>query len=180
MGTHDDRRLGTKGSEFLIPQGLGTSSGMENSFPCRVCWANVCLRMDLHKTVALFRGGSRLATHERSRAYCCRVLHYAKRILETLFVHRFSHATMPIRNLFRNSIYYWGFAAYVAYHINHPLYTAPCLTQTYVALAVWTLCELGNFSIHWALRNLRPAGTRERKIPRPTMDPLTLLFNRVS
>merc|ERR1712136_423855 len=33
-------------------------------------------------------------------AAVCWVLHYAKRLLETLFVHRFSHATMPIRNLF--------------------------------------------------------------------------------
>ena len=25
--------------------------------------------------------------------------------------------------------YYWGFAAYIAYHINHPLYTAPSGNQ---------------------------------------------------
>lgn len=36
-----------------------------------------------------------------------RTAHYAKRLLETIFVHRFSNATMPIMNLFkgRSSIY---------------------------------------------------------------------------
>nr|CAG4647200.1 EOG090X097L [Megafenestra aurita]SVE92500.1 EOG090X097L [Megafenestra aurita] len=110
----------------------------------------------------------------------CWVFHYLKRILETFFVHRFSHATMPVRNLFRNCGYYWLFTAYVAYHINHPLYTAPCQIQSYVAFGIWILCELGNFSIHWALRNLRPPGSKERRIPRPTKDPMTLLFNLVS
>lgn len=113
-------------------------------------------------------------------AASCWILHYAKRILETLFIHRFSHATMPIKNLFRNCSYYWLFAAYVSYHVNHPLYTAPCEMQTYIALGCWTVCELGNFSIHYALRNLRPAGSKERRIPRATKDPLTLLFNLVS
>lgn len=113
-------------------------------------------------------------------AAICWTIHYAKRLLETVFVHRFSHATMPLRNLFRNCSYYWLFAAYVAYHINHPLYTAPCETQTYISLAAWALCEIGNFSIHWLLRHLRPAGSKERKVPRPTADPFTKMFNLVS
>ena len=36
------------------------------------------------------------------------MLHYVKRELETLFVHHWGpQATMPARNLFKNSIYYW-------------------------------------------------------------------------
>ena len=61
-------------------------------------------------------------------------------------------------NLFKNCSYYWGFAAYVSYHVNHPLYTAPCDVQVYAGLAAFAFCELGNFSVHWALRCLRPAG----------------------
>lgn len=41
-------------------------------------------------------------------------------------------------------------------------------------------CELGNLSIHIALRNLRPPGTKVRRIPVPTTNPFTLLFNFVS
>ncbi|CAG0919686.1 unnamed protein product [Notodromas monacha] len=110
----------------------------------------------------------------------CWTGHYAKRLWETVFVHRFSHGTMPIQNLFRNCSYYWGFAGYVSYHVNHPLFTAPCLLQTYVALGIFILSELGNLSIHLALRDLRPPGTKERKIPKATGNPFTLLFNFVS
>ncbi|KAG7203026.1 hypothetical protein KM043_010151 [Ampulex compressa] len=113
-------------------------------------------------------------------AAACWSLHYAKRLLETLFVHRFSHATMPMRNLFKNCSYYWLFAMYVAYHVNHPLYTAPSSLQYCVGATIFTLCELGNLSIHLALRNLRPAGTTVRKIPVPTNNPFTILFHSVS
>jgi very-long-chain enoyl-CoA reductase len=42
---------------------------------------------------------------------------------------------MPLMNLFKNCSYYWGFTAFVAYHVNHPLYTTPCSTQVYIAAA---------------------------------------------
>jgi len=113
-------------------------------------------------------------------AAACWAFHYAKRLLETVFVHRFSNATMPLTNLFKNCSYYWGFAAYVSYHVNHPLYTAPSDTQVYAALAAFLLCEWGNFSIHMLFKNLRPAGSKVRKIPYPNSNPLTSLFNLVS
>ena len=112
----------------------------------------------------------------------CHSFHYAKRLLETKFIHRFSHGTMPIRNLFKNCTYYWTFTAWQAYLINHPLYTSPTYGnyQIYGALAVFIFCQLGNFSIHVALKGLRKPGTKERKIPYPTSNPFTLLFNFVS
>lgn len=69
---------------------------------------------------------------------------------------------------------------YVAYHTNHPLYTPPNPLQFYVAAAAFVLCELGNLSIHVALKNLRPPGTTVRKIPMPTSNPFTRLFDLVS
>ncbi|XP_055693549.1 probable very-long-chain enoyl-CoA reductase art-1 [Lutzomyia longipalpis] len=113
-------------------------------------------------------------------AAACWTFHYAKRLLETIFVHRFSHSTMPLRNLFKNCSYYWLFTAYVAYHVNHPLYTSPCTMQVYAGLAGFLISELGNFSIHMNLRNLRPPGTTVRKIPHADANPLTALFNFVS
>ncbi len=109
-------------------------------------------------------------------------VHYAKRILETIFVHRFSHATMPIMNLFKNCSYYWGCAAFVSYFVNHPLYNGTSLgdIQVYAGLAAFIFNELGNLSIHLALRNLRPAGSKVRKIPFPTGNPFTILFSFVS
>jgi very-long-chain enoyl-CoA reductase len=92
-------------------------------------------------------------------------IHYAKRELETLFVHRFSHATMPAANLFKNSIYYWGFAAFVSFFVNHPLYTPPPDDLVYGGMCLFYFMEVGNFSCHWTLRMLRPPGTKVRRIP---------------
>lgn len=93
-------------------------------------------------------------------------IHYAKRELETLFVHRFSHATMPFRNIFKNSGYYWGFAAFVAYFVNHPLYTPPSQEMAVAGMCLFYFMEVGNFTTHLTLRALRPAGSTQRKIPR--------------
>lgn len=75
-----------------------------------------------------------------SIAAACYTIHYAKRLYETLFIHRFSHATMPMMNLFKNCAYYWGFTAYVAYHVCHPLFTPPSQLQQYIGLAGFAVC----------------------------------------
>jgi very-long-chain enoyl-CoA reductase len=114
-------------------------------------------------------------------ALICHSLHYAKRLYETQFVHRFSNGTMPFSNLFKNCTYYWGFSAFISYFVNHPLYTPPSTNlQVYLALAMFLVSELGNFSIHILLRDLRPPGTKERRIPFPNANPLTKLYDYVS
>lgn len=62
----------------------------------------------------------------RTLAGFCYIGHFAKRLLETRFVHRFSNSTMPLSSCLRNCIYYWLFAFIIAYFTTHPLYTPPC------------------------------------------------------
>ncbi|XP_051538710.1 very-long-chain enoyl-CoA reductase isoform X2 [Myxocyprinus asiaticus] len=105
--------------------------------------------------------------HVVSLACTCHTFHYIKRLFETIFVHRFSHGTMPLRTIVRNCAYYWGFAAWLAYYINHPLYTPPSYgdAQVNYALIVFVLCE---------------AGPKCRKFPHPSKNPFTWLFFFVS
>ncbi|XP_072306657.1 very-long-chain enoyl-CoA reductase [Eucyclogobius newberryi] len=114
-------------------------------------------------------------------ACACHTIHYIKRLVETIFVHRFSHGTMPLRTIVWNCAYYWGFSAWLAYYINHPLYTPPSYgnLQINYALAVFVMCELGNFSIHLTLNSLKN-GSKHRKFPVPTKNPFTWLYFFVS
>ncbi|EEY67325.1 3-oxo-5-alpha-steroid 4-dehydrogenase, putative [Phytophthora infestans T30-4] len=95
-------------------------------------------------------------------------LHFLKRELETFFVHRFSRPTMPLRNLFKNCIYYWSFGAVVGYPLCHPLYAGPTSdVQVKAGLALMGVSEFLNLCVHVQLRNMRPAeGSKERPIPK--------------
>lgn len=98
------------------------------------------------------------------------VLHFIKRELETVFVHRFSLATMPARNIFKNSAHYWilsGFnMAYWLYRADSPTATtSPNGLIIHTGLLIYIIGELGNLNAHLVLRGLRSAGGRERGIP---------------
>lgn len=119
----------------------------------------------------------------RQLALACWMGHYVKRLLETVFVHRFSHATMPVANLFKNCSYYFGFAAFIGYFVNHPLYTLPTYgcPQICVGFSLFLLGEYGNLCCHLTLMRLRPAGSVVRKIPQPEANSLiTRMFNLVA
>lgn len=96
-------------------------------------------------------------------------LHFVKREFETIFIHRFSAATMPLRNIFKNSAHYWilsGFnlAAWL-YAPSSPAAKPANPLLLYAGIVLYTLGELGNLQTHITLRGLRSSGGTERGIP---------------
>ncbi|RIB05632.1 3-oxo-5-alpha-steroid 4-dehydrogenase-domain-containing protein [Gigaspora rosea] len=98
--------------------------------------------------------------------------HFGKRELETLFVHRFSHGTMPFMNVFKNSFHYHALSGInLAYWVYGPWNASGTLNSAreewyiWTCVAVFVYAQISNFSTHITLRNLRPPGTRVRKIP---------------
>lgn len=120
----------------------------------------------------LYRGSAPATTAQELSLWLI-VLHFAKREYETLFVHRFSNATMPVVNIFKNSAHYWLLAG-----INIALCTyspspacptanpAPFVWWNPLAVLLFLVGEYGNFSAHIQLRNLRSHGGKERGIPK--------------
>lgn len=107
-------------------------------------------------------------TWRQKVAFACVIFHYVKRELETLFVHRFSAATMPFFNIFKNSTHYWVLSGLLlAYPLYHPQYTNTVSEPLFFGMvALFFVAELGNLHAHITLRNLRPPGTRTRAVPR--------------
>ncbi|OOF98170.1 hypothetical protein ASPCADRAFT_205444 [Aspergillus carbonarius ITEM 5010] len=96
-------------------------------------------------------------------------IHFIKREYETIFVHRFSNATMPARNIIKNSGHYWVLAglniAYWVFRPDSPAATTQDAFLLYSGLALFIFGELANLNAHLILRDLRRPGTTERGIP---------------
>ncbi|KAF9550179.1 hypothetical protein CPC08DRAFT_715327 [Agrocybe pediades] len=108
--------------------------------------------------------------------YAFTMLHFLKRELETLYVHRFSHDTMPWVNIFRNSGHYWALSGVLfAADIYRPAFsaTSPAIVNSirsnehflWACTGLWAFAEISNLHTHLTVRSLRPPGTRRRAIP---------------
>lgn len=102
--------------------------------------------------------------------FACVMVHFAKRELETMFVHRFSASTMPVSNVFRNSFFYWAAAGLLAaaevYAPFSPAAKADNAIVIAVGLGLFLFGEISNAMVHYYLSTLRSPGGTERQIPR--------------
>ncbi|KAF3922930.1 hypothetical protein ABW20_dc0101179 [Dactylellina cionopaga] len=93
-------------------------------------------------------------------------LHFLKRELETLFIHRFSTATMPVMVVVRNTAYYWAEGGFLlAYFLYMPTKKETPPHFLYPGIAIWIFAQISNFKTHLTLRDLRRPGSRDRGIP---------------
>lgn len=113
------------------------------------------------------------------------MLHFLKREYETAFIHKFSLATMPLFNIFKNSSHYWLLSGVLLAYFNYapasyftpesPLWKQFLFsrqqvfplgdTGLYALSFLWLYSELSNFWTHITLSKLRPANSTVRKIP---------------
>ena len=97
------------------------------------------------------------------------VAHFVKRELETMFVHRFSAATMPVRNIFKNSAHYWilsgaNMAGWVFASVSSAAKPAN-EAILFAGIFLYAVGEFFNMQVHLTLRGLRSSGGTERGIP---------------
>jgi very-long-chain enoyl-CoA reductase len=93
------------------------------------------------------------------------MVHFVKRQLETIFVHEFGTLTMPVFNVFKNSAYYWGFAALVGWVVNAPTQHELAGWHVAVGFPLFCVAMLCNFICHLKLMYLRPPGTNTVAMP---------------
>lgn len=89
--------------------------------------------------------------------------HYLKREFETIFVHSFSSATMPLFNIFKNSFHYWvlnglislgyfGYGFPVGNKTLFRIYSKLRISDFRWLVGLFALSEVLNFYIHVQLR----------------------------
>jgi len=79
------------------------------------------------------------------------ILHYIKRIFESIYIHKFSKNTMPITNLFKNCIYYWMTSIYLSYTTityNYNIFNINIFIK-YIIIFLWFISQILNFNCHY-------------------------------
>ena len=102
----DDATLDSLGADIktLYFKDLGPQVGWITVFLCEYSGPLFIFPLFYVRPALIYGVGAAAAPRHPvvTTALLCWTFHYLKRDLETLFIHRFSHGTMPIRNLFKN------------------------------------------------------------------------------
>ena len=94
--------------------------------------------------------------------------HYTKRIAESLFVHIFSRSTMPLTNLVKNCVYYWGiFGILCGYTLFNPYGKDITFLKfpRYLMIAFFFSAEMYNLKTHIILRDIKIKGKGKKYMP---------------
>ncbi|KTW25639.1 hypothetical protein T552_03499 [Pneumocystis carinii B80] len=157
--------------EYIIVKDLGPQIGWKTVFLAEYL-GPLCIHPLVYKSrfiQGLLYGNIVKHSYNQRIIFVLIVLHYVKRELETLLVHRFSMNTMPRMNLFKNCFHYWVLGGInMAYWMYGPwfsyIYESKIILTSYVIL--WMFSEYANLKTHLILRNLRPKKTTVRQIPK--------------
>ena len=92
------------------------------------------------------------------------VVHFARRSLEALRLHRYSKPAFPLGDAVVEYVYYWGFGLWIGWTLTAP--SAAFASHPWLGTALFFTGELGNHRCHRMLAALRPTAGSERPIPR--------------
>ncbi|KZP09024.1 hypothetical protein FIBSPDRAFT_931053 [Athelia psychrophila] len=168
--------VGVKDGGEVLVKDLGPQIGWKTVFLIEYA-GPLFIHPAFYHLPKLFYGQDMQHSQLQKFVYAFVMLHFVKRELETLFVHRFSHGTMPFTNVFKNSAHYHlGSGLAIAAAVYSPTYAAGSsyLAGTirenpnflWACAYVWIWAELSNLHTHITTKNLRPPGTRTRAVPR--------------
>ena len=100
--------------------------------------------------------------------------HFVRRTLESAVVHRYSKPSIGAGDYLTEYLYYWGFAAWVAWSLTAVAHQPPHPFLQAFGLALFVVAEASNSRAHVMLRDLRSPNGSEKPLPRG------FLFERVS
>jgi very-long-chain enoyl-CoA reductase len=98
------------------------------------------------------------------------IIHYMKRLYESIYIHKFSAQTMPLKNLYKNTFYYGGSGLLLGYFSNTEDLSYKITNNNLLyynnVIGLWFLCQLGNGYCHYYLSTLRTDNNFSHIIPK--------------